>query len=265
MACGSCRDRWKAADQLTQGPQTPKAPTSGNSPQPEPAAVALPDTPSAASPNLAPDIPAFNKLILQTIDEMPNESSGGYVWPAPRALDGTTRDLWLGKVRVARAGVGTHCVGATFEAFWRSVEKLPGGAKGVGLDARRAESLKREWFVPRREARGMADALPRLGLGRRILDWDDARPGDFVQMWGDGRPRSWGHAAVFLGWIRDRAGTVVAMRFWSSQVWTEGIGTGAIALGKQLGDADPDRVYLVRAEPGVQAIAGGEETGAGER
>lgn len=184
--------------------------------------------------------PPFNRLVLAAIDELP--VGGGYVWPGARGTHGTTRDLWLGTHRVARAGRGTHCVGATLDVLWRALERLPGGPRAHGVTAPGAARLRRLWFVPEADGLGAAEALPAVGLGARI-DLERAVAGDFIQVWGDG----WGHAAVFLGWLRDERGALTGVRMWSSQPWTDGLGVTELPIGE--GAIDPRRIFIARAAP----------------
>lgn len=200
-------------------------------------------------PQSATDLPPFNAIVLSLIaSDYPDESFGGYAWPAPRGTHGMTRDLFLGKQRIARGSGegGNHCVGITFEIFWRALDKATGGDPAkVGLTARKARAMLREWFVPVDGGPGVAKAIPQAGLGRRVTRWDDARPGDFVQVWMVGG--FMGHSMVFLGWERDRAGNITGMRYWSSQPWTDGIGESRHPIdADDPGAIDPAQVHLVR-------------------
>lgn len=188
---------------------------------------------------------SFNDRVLELARAYPK--GGGYAWPAPKGTHGTTRDLVIDGERIARASPnGTHCSGLTFEVFWRALEELPGGPAGVGLTPERATKLLRTWFVPKDRGKGPAEALPAFGLGARIRDLDDARPGDFLQVWmNNGR----GHTAIFLGWIRDEAGHIVASRHWSTHPVTGGIGIEERAIGDGPRDIDPDAIYIARAAP----------------
>jgi hypothetical protein len=99
--------------------------------------------------------------------------------------------------------------------------------------------------VPVTGGKGAAEALPALGLGRRITSLEDAQPGDFVQVWSG----SWGHSMIFLGWIRDDRGAITGLRYWSSQPWTDGMGVSEIAVGSSEGAVARQNVYIGRAEP----------------
>jgi hypothetical protein len=190
-------------------------------------------------------VPPFNAMVLATLAEYAARDRGGYAWPARAGTHGTTRDLWLGRVRLARAGSGTHCVGVTLEVLWRTLEKLPGGPAGQGLTARSADRLRRLWFVPVAGGMGAAEALPALGLGRRIESLEDVRPGDFVQVWAG----EWGHSMIFLEWVRDDRGAITGLRYWSSQPWTDGMGVSEMAVGSSEGAVEPAHIFVGRAEP----------------
>lgn len=192
----------------------------------------------------AAEQPSINTQVLELLAEYPAGGRGGYVWPAPRGRHGTTRDLRLGTKRIARKGRGTHCVGITFEILWRILEGHPGGPAGLGLDARKARRLRTLWFVPDDRGKGPAEALPALGLGIAIDDLEHARPGDFVQMWmNSGR----GHSVIFLGWLRDNSGKITGLRYWSSQPWTDGIGTSSHLFGTGKDQVDRSAFFIGRA------------------
>lgn len=199
----------------------------------------------AVSPPAEP--PSFNQRVLALVETYP--VGGGYSWPAPAGTHGTTRDLYLGDARIARASpAGTHCSGLTFELFWRALEELPGGTAAAGLDKEAARALLRTWFVPEPRGLGPAAALPGFGLGVRVDDLEDAQPGDFIQVWmNNGR----GHTAVFLGWVRDHRGRIVASRHWSTHPATDGIGIEERAIGDGPRDIDREAVYIGRVTPGV--------------
>ena len=185
--------------------------------------------------------PGLNARVLALIDGYPERGFGGYAWPSRRGFDGTSRDLRLGRTLIARGGRGNHCVGMTFEVFWRALESCPGGTQGV-FDTRSARAFRLRWYVPDPKGTGPAEVLPKYKLGTPVA-LADARPGDFVQAWN--RDGSFGHSMVFLGWERDRAGALTKIRYWSSQPWTEGIGTSDMPIGD--GGFDPAHIYIARA------------------
>lgn len=196
----------------------------------------------------------MNALVLEIVDTY--EHGGGYAWPAPKGTHGTTRDLFLGLERIARGtkSRGSHCSGLTFEVLWRALERAPGGLAGTGLDAAGARALMREWFVPQDRGRGPAAALEAHGLGLTVTALDQARAGDFLQFWTNGGR---GHTAVFLSWVRDSNGAIIASRHWSSHPRTDGIGIRERRIGPGKGDIDRNAIYIGRAQPD----AGRSDTG----
>ncbi|MCC6995533.1 MAG: hypothetical protein IT370_13060 [Deltaproteobacteria bacterium] len=185
----------------------------------------------------------FNQRVLALTQSYAPGASGGYCWPAPAGSDGMTRDLRLGDEVVARGGAGgTHCVGVTFEVFWRALEACPGGA-AAALDAAAARRLRTTWYVPVLGGQGAAEALEQSGLGTRV-SLDDARPGDFVQAWSR---VGLGHSMVLLGFSRDSGGAPTSIRYWSSQPWTDGIGIGETAIAADDSGFDPAQIYIARA------------------
>jgi hypothetical protein len=202
------------------------------------AAAAARDAP-VAPPAAEPPLPAFNQRVLALIASYPERGFGGYAWPS--TADGTSRDLRLGREVIARAAPGNHCVGMTFEVFWRALEECAGGAAAV-LTAPAARRLRLRWYVPDPKGTGPAEALPAFGLGAAI-PLDQARPGDFVQAWNtDG---TFGHSMVFLGWERDDDGRIRKIRYWSSQPWTGGIGVSDMEIGEA--GFDLAHVHVARA------------------
>ncbi len=200
-----------------------------------PASPPSPSTPPPAAP--APDDPrqpTFNERVLALIASYPERGFGGYAWPSPS--DGTSRDLYLGGEMIARAGRGNHCVGMTFEVFWRALEECAGGTAAV-FTAPAARRFRLRWYVPDSRGVGPAEALPAAGLGVPI-PLDEARPGDFVQAWNT--EGTFGHSMVFLGWDRADDGQILKIRYWSSQPWTGGIG----ASDMEIGDAGWDLAHF---------------------
>jgi hypothetical protein len=155
-------------------------------------------------------------------------------------LDVRLSYLRIGDDVVAHGGDGNHCVGMTFEIYWRALEAC--GDIGAMFDAKSARAFRDRWYVADRGGAGAVEALALFQLGTPVA-FADARPGDFVQAWT--RDRSKGHSMVFLGWNRDTSGQPIAIRYWSSQPWTEGIGVSEMPLG----DAgwDPAQIYIARA------------------
>jgi len=122
--------------------------------------------------------------------------------------------------------------------FWRALDGCPERT----LDLTAAQDLKRLWYVPALGGAGPAAALPAHQLGARV-PLDDAQPGDFMQAWNT--DETFGHSMVFLGWKRDDTARITAVRYWSSQPWTDGIGESESPIGD--GGFDLSRIYIARA------------------
>ena len=197
----------------------------------------------------APDVSlakrrTFNERVLALAAAYQPAGYGGYAWPAVAGASGTTRDLRVGKDVIAHGGLGNHCVGVTLEVFWRALSACPGGVAGA-FDAERARAFKHEWYVPELGGSGAAAALTASGLGAPVA-LEDARPGDFVQAWTSDEAQ--GHSMIFLAWIRDDAGSITGIRYWSSQPWTDGIGTSETDVRAATDAFDPSRIHIARAD-----------------
>ena len=83
--------------------------------------------------------------------------------------------------------------------------------------------------------------LESLGLGQSITDLEDARAGDFVQLW---RHDGGGHSAVFINWVR-RKGEIVGLTYWSPQSATRGIGYHTEWIGPE--GVKREEIYVGRA------------------
>lgn len=149
--------------------------------------------------------------------------------------NGVTRNLYYqGKVLLRANPDGSrssHCVGVTFEAFFRAVEARN---RRLGLPAEYFNGLSWDelydfaltWFVAKgpKAQSNCAVAIERFGFGRRIYDPEEAKNGDFLDLT---RTDGSGHTAVFFGWLRGAGGGIIGLRYWSSQPSTRGIGYNA--------------------------------------
>jgi hypothetical protein len=118
---------------------------------------------------------------------------------------------------------------------------------GKSVDA--VQRFQKEWYGATEEKeireKQCALAIERLGIGREVERLEDARPGDFVQIW---RSNKSGHSVVLVDWVRD-AGRIVGLKYRSSQKSTNGIGDRveyfADAPGSD-GKVDRSRTYVAR-------------------
>lgn len=112
---------------------------------------------------------------------------------------------------------GTYCSGFTFAVVMRSATER-GLLKNKSPEQIR--QFQKEWYgaTPESAEVQAGFAMKNLGIGKNI-DWEDARPGDFIQFW---RTKKTGHSAVFLEWIVENEKTI-GFRYRSSQPSTDGI------------------------------------------
>jgi hypothetical protein len=215
----------------------------------------------------APALGALNARIVEVLRSYPTDGTHAYHWPKSGSWCGNTKDLHY---RGALYAAGdpekrAYCCGLTFEVFleayrlWCEAEKrefvLPGIADHEALT-----EFRKRWFGVGGETTTMQQALVQARLGTAIAKLDDAEPGDFVQLW---RNNGSGHAVIFLGWERDpRTKVITALRYWSTQKSTNGIGERREAIGK--GEKDIDRTRLHIARVGVRPKGQGGSGGADE-
>ncbi len=192
---------------------------------------------------------ALNAHVLAVLKSYPADGTHGYYWPKKGAWLGFTRTLVYDGETIGEGDPKgrCHCSGITFEVFFRAWKrwcKASGKAIRIGrLDAAGVRAFVREWFGANGDRATLSAALTRHHLGRRLTDWDDARPGDFVQLW---RQSGSGHSAVFLAWTRDEDGSITGLRYWSTQSSTNGIGERSERFGDAGSMVKRDEFFLVR-------------------
>jgi hypothetical protein len=176
------------------------------------------------------------------------KDGGGYVWESgsgtPRAIEHE------GEVILKAQEKGTYCSGFTFSVAMQAAAKR-GLLKGKSVDEVRR--FQKEWYgaTEDEEARTKqcALAVERLGIGREVKRLEDARPGDFVQIW---RTNKSGHSVVLIDWVREE-GRIVGIKYRSSQKSTDGIGDRveyfADVAGRD-GKVDRSRTYVARLMEG---------------
>jgi hypothetical protein len=183
-----------------------------------------PDVGGAAG---VPDSGDMNALVLEVLAGYPTDGTHTYHWPKTGGWTGNTKDLVYG-TEVLAAGDPNgrcYCCGLTFEVFldawrlWTARRGRPWQIVDFGLPAVRR--LQKQWFGSAADKTCVRTALVDNGLGHEVEDWDDARPGDFVQLW---RANGSGHSVIFLAWLRGPDGAIEGLRYWSTQGSTQGIG-----------------------------------------
>ncbi len=191
----------------------------------------------------------FSKLVMSVVKSYPTDGTHKYWWPKGSDWPGTTCDVEYQGVKACEADAEgrCYCCGLTFEVFvrawkaWCEAKERPFAIPGV--DGEEIKDLRSDWFGSTGDKRTLIQhAIVSRGLGRAIEKPEDARPGDFVQLW---RNNGTGHSVVFLEWKKGGDGKLKALRYWSTQKSTDGIGEREERVGGDDG-IDPAQVYIVR-------------------
>lgn len=195
-----------------------------------------------------PTLPSANAEIVKTMLEYPRGTTHAYWWPKKKevAYDGCTTDIFLNGRRVMRGESKgrTYCCGMTLEVFYRVFGSHPEAQQILSTQSA-TDQFKRLWFCTGMNSPGPLDALASVGIGRRIINFDDALPGDFVQIW---RPNRSGHSVVFVAWARDPGGQVVGIHYWSSNESQKGITFATELFGKKYRSVLRDQLSIARVE-----------------
>lgn len=187
----------------------------------------------------------FNTHVAAIMDTYPTDGTHGYYWPKTGTWIGTTRTLrYAGEVLAEGDPKGRcHCCGLTFEVFLRAWERhckatsKPYRILDWKIDKVRA--FRKQWFGTSGDRATLHTAITENGLGRRVTDLEKAKAGDFIQLW---RESGSGHSCIFKAWVRDEEGKITALRYWSTQKSTNGIGERT----EKLSALKLDELYIVR-------------------
>ncbi|MEZ6017083.1 MAG: hypothetical protein R3F49_18345 [Planctomycetota bacterium] len=172
------------------------------------------------------------------------KSGGGYdtKWSGTGVPDEITH---AGERVLSKGTGGTYCCGFTFAV---AMQALAAGNALKGKSIADVRAFQKAWYGATKETaeRQCAQAVERLGVGREV-PIEDARAGDFMQLWRASDKPS-GHSVLFLSWI-ELDGQRVGFNYLSSQGSTNGIGYNAeyfsdAALGR--GRVDRKRLYCAR-------------------
>jgi len=178
---------------------------------------------------------SLNPYVLKVISAYPLDGTYHYhcSWK-PREYDiynGVTEDLWYRGMIVAKAYPDgsrcSYCCGFTFEAFVRAM-KLRNVQNGLDADDFNGMTFNdvfnalQLWYI---EGKGDSEqrAIVSYGLGRAITHFDDARPGDFLSY---STTPAGGHSVIFIGWLRDDTNKITGLKYFSSNLSSDGIGYG---------------------------------------
>jgi len=193
----------------------------------------------------------FNDHVLALMDDYPTDGSYAYWWPTSGDWAGNPSDLYY-LDRLFAAGDPEHrsfCVGLTFEVFMRAIVEVDqewggdGSINGISFDE--LYEFRTDWYVRDLYGAGVVDAVETYGIGQRVHDWDDARPGDYVQFW---RHSGSGHNVVFVDWERDSSDAIIGFTYWSTQGSTDGVGYNDEYFGSSGSRVDPNLFFLARVQ-----------------
>jgi hypothetical protein len=203
----------------------------------------------------------FNQLVLAQIKTY-NKGSYPYLLNTDYAnYNGVTSNLYYqGKLLLKAHPSGNranHCVGITFEVFFRAIKDWNQRQGYAGdtikdLNYEQFYDFILKWYVagPKTE-NNLVIALEKYKLGKRLTNFEEARPGDFIDF---SRENQTGHTVVLIDWVRVN-GKIVGLRYWSSQESTNGIGYKTEYFnilrsdGTKYGKIMKDKVHIGRVVP----------------
>jgi len=207
-----------------------------------------------ASPVLDDAEGSLNPYVLKVIDAFPKDGSYPYRWklkpPEYDIYNGVSQDVvYQGKVVAKGHPNGTrcsNCCGLTFEVFCRAM-RLRNVRKGLpsddfnGMSGDDLFNLMLIWFIVAPKDCPQK-AIEWYGLGRKIENWDEAKPGDFGDL---SRNNDSGHSVIFMGWERDAFRKTVGIRYFSSNSHT-GVGFQTERFSDTGGKVLRDLIHLGR-------------------
>lgn len=196
------------------------------------------DTPSRGNTNTdnrkeqENSIPNFNKYVLDIIKTYSLEP-GKYPYLLNGDFEnynGVTEDLYYKGELLLKANPSgdraSNCTGITFEVFFKAMQRRN---KDLGLSIDDFNGMSKDqlfdfiltWFVAMgdKSESNLTVAIEKYGLGNRIYNLENLRPGDFMDF---SRENNTGHAVIFINWIR-KEGQIIGFKYWSSQGSTNGI------------------------------------------
>jgi hypothetical protein len=194
---------------------------------------------------------SLNPYVLGIVGCYPTDGSYPYrCKPLEYDLyNGVTQDIWYKSRVVAKAHPNwtrcSYCCGLTFEVFcramqYRNVQKGLDPDDFNGMSFSDLFNLLQLWYIE-----GTGDSPQRgivaYGLGKKIENLEDARPGDFLDF---SRNNKTGHSVIFIEWKRDDAGKITGFKYFSSN--SPGVGYGTEYFADSGGKVLRDYFRLAR-------------------
>ena len=218
----------------------------------------------------------YNLYILQGIDKTQSHAmDGGGYFMGIHAIPEESPigyDLSLfGKKLLNPPRTSSYCSGATYTAFIEGLNLIyADGAYNISdklyeamrmqerNGARREDNVK-YWGYWNASGFGSEMALVQYSHMGVDIKPQNARPGDFMNIsWRKGG----GHSVIFLGWYKDNRGRKY-IKFWSSQLATNGMGDRMISLHKIqqvkiVRLTKPDNLFFLRVQQSVNSKIAGD-------
>lgn len=217
------------------------------------AAVATDDLSVTVTDGTAPGESDVNDILLGYLTEYPTDGSYTYWWPDDSyGWGGNPTDIYYQGDLFAQGDDlnRSYCVGITFEVFMRTFDHLDadydldGDLNGVDFDE--LMEFRTDWYVRDLYGTGIVEAMENYGVGARVSDWDNVRPGDIIQFW---RHSGSGHNAIFISWEHNASGEITGFTYWSTQGSTDGIGYNDEYFGTSGSRVDPNFFFAGRLAP----------------
>ncbi|NLA11548.1 MAG: hypothetical protein GX883_05425 [Firmicutes bacterium] len=169
--------------------------------------------------------------------------------------NGVSENLYYDNRLLAKAhpsgNRATHCVGVTFEVFFKAMqarnEKLGLPADDFnGMTYEELSDFLQIWYAAGgKQVHNIELAVEKYGLGKRIDRFEEARAGDFMDI---SRTNGTGHTVVFQQWIRSDSNEIIGIRYWSSQDSGVGFNTEYFAATGR-GSVCSSPLYIARVLP----------------
>ncbi len=179
---------------------------------------------SAQEPRVNVGIPRdLNALVLRAITRMPRGGDYSVSSAAHQALRDSMDTGPSGLTLAPQRAQPSYCSGATYLVLLQVFADLErSGGLQLGNDSRQALLARGQsdgvgvWGRWNANGPGTARLFAELGLGRNFVEWEQARPGDFMKIWWSDEIGKFerGHSVIYLG--RETVDGVEQVRFWSS-------------------------------------------------
>lgn len=189
----------------------------------------------------------FNEYVISILKEYPTNGTHKYYWPKTGNWAGNTQDLvYEGKIfSSGDTEKRCYCCGLTFEVFFLAYRKYCEDKgwefKINNFDSEKLRKFRGQWFGSDGNRKTLLNAITSNGMGKKV-DIEDARTGDFVQLW---RYSGSGHSVIFIGWIRDKNDEITGIEYWSTQTSTNGVHYSKEYFGDNTG-LKKDELYIAR-------------------